>query len=57
MTRIEVHNSLFELGDIWTPDIDTYQYVVFFEVLTKLVKEEEADAGKVLQQNPYEIIV
>ena len=26
-------NSLFELADVWTPEIDEEQYVEFFETL------------------------
>jgi hypothetical protein len=52
MNRKEVFDSLFELGDIWTPDIDAYQYVVFFEKLSKILKGEEE-----LKNNPKTRIV
>lgn len=41
MNKKEVFDSLFELGDIWSPDIDAYQYVVFFEKLGKVLKGQE----------------
>ena len=41
MEKRDVFDSLFELGDTWTPDIDAYQMVIFFEKLAKLLKGEE----------------
>lgn len=41
MDRQEVYDSLFELGDIWSPDIDVFQYVTFFEKLAKILKGQE----------------
>jgi len=41
LTRKEVYDSLFELGDQWTPDIDSYQYVAFFDRISKLLRGRE----------------
>jgi len=41
MEKRDVYDSLFELGDTWTPDIDAYQMVTFFEKIAKLLKGEE----------------
>lgn len=47
MDRQEVYDSLFELGDIWSPDIDIFQYVTFFDKLSKILKGQE-----VMKNNP-----
>ena len=41
MEKKEVYDSLFELGDVWSPDIDAYQYVAFYEKVYKLLRGEE----------------
>jgi len=41
MEKREMFDSLFELGDVWAPDIDAYQYTAFFEKLYKLLRGEE----------------
>jgi len=41
LTRTEVFNSLFEIGDTWTPDVDSYQYVAFFDRLSRLLRGKE----------------
>lgn len=33
VSKIEMIDALFELADIWTPDIDETEYATFFEIL------------------------
>jgi len=41
LERKDVYDSLFELGDAWTPEINVFQYAAFFEKLGKVLKGEE----------------
>jgi len=41
MTRKDIFDSLFEMGDVWTPDVDPYQYVAFFDRLGKILRGRE----------------
>jgi len=41
MERKDLFDSLFELGDAWTPEINVFQYAAFFEKLAKILKGEE----------------
>ena len=35
-------DALFEIADIWTPEVDRDQYMVFFEILKfKLLKDDD----------------
>jgi hypothetical protein len=46
LTRKDVFDSLFEMGDVWTPDVDSYQYVAFFDRLGKILRGREELANK-----------
>lgn len=48
ISKQDIFDSLFELGDMWTPDIDAYQYVAFFEKIANLLKGKEAMPSKIL---------
>lgn len=49
ITKSQLYDTLFELVDIWTPDIDRDQYCVFFELLKMkimMMNEEIANDPK-----------
>lgn len=64
ITRDELFDALFELGDIWTPNIDKYEYGAFYDHLTKLLKNSKNRNGKtnliniysLEGENPYDIM-
>jgi len=59
MEKEELASSIFELGDVWTPDIDTFQYIAFFQRLHQLLRDEvdSLDApGGAESSNPYNIL-
>jgi len=59
MEKEELINSIFELGDVWTPEIDAFQYIAFFQRLHQLLKGEvdSLDApGAAESSNPYNIL-
>lgn len=59
MEKEELFNSIFELGDVWTPDIDAFQYIAFFQRLYQLLKGEvdSLDAPETSNSsNPYNIL-
>lgn len=42
MTREDLFDSLFELGDIWTAGVDNFEYGSFFDMLRmKVILEEQ----------------
>jgi len=52
LNRDDLFNSLFELADVWTPNIDTYEYAAFFDHLCEMLKPNSGDQDS----NPYSIL-
>ncbi|EAS07708.2 hypothetical protein TTHERM_00497620 (macronuclear) [Tetrahymena thermophila SB210] len=49
MTKDDLYDSLFELVDIWVPDIDKDEYVAFFEYINNTLSRKG-------YKNPYSIM-
>jgi len=53
MSKQDVFDALFELGDIWTPKIDPFMYAGFFDKLFNILHDEDLKLGN---KNPYDIM-
>jgi len=57
LSKEDVFESLFELVDVWTPDIDVYQYTAFFDELGRLMIPQKLPLDdKKGSNNPYDIM-